>query len=91
MLAHTILQQNILYKYRVVTSFTIIYKLFKSILANKIYKHIVENIIIADEQQGYREQFVIDTILTRDAIKNKLNLVLAYIDYQKASDGVPHF
>lgn len=84
-------------KYRPITCLPTIYKFFTGILANKIYKHVVENSIIADEQKGcrkrsrgYKEQLIIDTILTRDAINTRRNLALAYIDYQKAFDSVPH-
>lgn len=84
-------------KYRPITCLPTLYKILTGILANKIYKHVSDNKIMAEEQKGckkeargYKEQLIIDAVLTKDALKNKKDLFSAYIDYQKAFDSVPH-
>lgn len=84
-------------KYRPKTCLTPIYKFFTDILANNIYKYVVEKSTTADEQKGFRnrsrwfkEQIVIHTILIRDAYKKRRKLVLAYIDSQMVYGSIPH-
>lgn len=40
--------------------------------------------------KGCKEQVIIDSIITQQAVKGNRNLSVAYIDYQKAFDSVPH-
>ena len=84
-------------KYRPITCLTTMYKLLTSIISSKIYKHLTDNNVIAEEQKGCiknsmgcKEQLTIDNIVTAKARKNKTNLEMAYIDYKKAFDSVPH-
>lgn len=84
-------------KYRPITCLPTLYKLLSGIIAEKIYKHMVSNNLLAEEQkgcrkysQGCKEQLVVDTIITEDAKKQRKNLFTAYIDYKKAFDSIPH-
>jgi hypothetical protein len=52
---------------------------------------------LADEQKGARkgsrgtkDQLLIDKAITRDSKTHRKNLAMAWIDYQKAYDSVPH-
>lgn len=84
-------------KYRPITCLPTVYKIFTSIIANKIYHHVDNNNLLDEEQKGCRknsrgckEQLIIDAVITGEAIKMKKSLYTAYIDYQKAFDSVPH-
>jgi hypothetical protein len=84
-------------KYRPITCLSTMYKLLTSIIANRIYKHLEDNNILAEEQKGCRrgakgskEQAIIDEAVTGQARYRNRNLFTAYIDYQKAFDSVPH-
>lgn len=83
--------------YRPITCLSVLYKLFTSILHSKIYRHCHINNIIHPEQKGCikesfgcKEQLVIDSIIMNHAAKKCRNLCMAYIDYKKAFDSVPH-
>lgn len=84
-------------KYRPITCLPTLYKLLTGVIAEKIYKHLTENELLATEQKGCtksakgcKDQLVIDAIITGNAKKEKKDLFTAYIDYQKAFDSVPH-
>lgn len=84
-------------KYRPITCLPTMYKLLTSVITNKIYDHLDKNNIITEEQKGCRkgsrgcrEQIVIDSTITEYCKKQKGNMFVAYIDYQKAFDSVPH-
>ena len=83
--------------YRPITCLPTVYKIFTSIFASKIYKHLINNNLLATEQngcrkgsQGCRELLVIDSVVTRQVRKRQRNLSIAWIDYKKAFDSVPH-
>lgn len=83
--------------YRPITCLSTTYKLLTSILSTKIYKHLEANSLIAEEQkgcrkgsQGCKEQLIADSVITEDARKSKKDLYIAYIDYKKAFDSIPH-
>ena len=84
-------------KYRPITCLPTMYKVLTSILTEKIYRHIYTNNLMTEEQkgcrkkaQGCKEQIIIDNSITRNCKKRKGELHVAYIDYQKAFDSVPH-
>ena len=83
--------------YRPITCLPTIYKLLTSILADNIYKFLDSNSVLAKEQKGCvkrsmgcKEQLVIDSFILAQSRKRSRNLSIAYIDYQKAFDSVPH-
>lgn len=83
--------------YRPITCLPTVYKLFTSIIKTKIYKHVTQNNILAPEQVGCRnmsfgskELLTIDSIISKQVTKNKRNVSVAWIDYLKAYDSIPH-
>lgn len=83
--------------FRPITCLPVIYKIITSIIEGKISEHVVNNSILASEQNGCKkgskgsnECLIIDMILTKQATKNKRNISIAWVDYQKAFDSVPH-
>ncbi|XP_044745138.1 uncharacterized protein LOC123307002 [Coccinella septempunctata] len=83
--------------YRPITSLSSIYKIITSIISHQIDTHLKRNNIMAWEQngcknksKGSKELLIIDKTITRQAKIRKKNISMAWIDYQKAYDSVPH-
>ncbi|XP_045471751.1 uncharacterized protein LOC123678658 [Harmonia axyridis] len=83
--------------YRPITCLPSAYKIITSTVAFKINEHIKANNIMAWEQNGCRrkgrgskELLMIDNMITKQAKKRLKNISMAWIDYQKAFDSVPH-
>lgn len=83
--------------YRPITCLPSAYKILTSTIAHKIRKHLNENQIMAWEQngskkrgRGSKELLAIDNAITKQAKKKSKNISMAWIDYQKAFDSVPH-
>lgn len=84
-------------QYRPITCLPTIYKLFSSIICTKIYQHLNTNNIITEEQKGSKEkvlgckeQLTIDAVVLNQAKKFNRNLNMAFVDYKKAFDSIPH-
>ncbi|XP_044760256.1 uncharacterized protein LOC123317689 [Coccinella septempunctata] len=83
--------------YRPITCLCSAYKILTSTVGHKIRIHLKNNKILAWEQNGCRrggrgskELLVIDNTITKQAKRKKKNIAMAWIDYQKAFDSVPH-
>ena len=83
--------------FRPITCLPTMWKILSGILANKILRHLTENCILCYEQKGARpfsrgtkDQLAIDRTITRENKKRNKNLAMAWIDYRKAYDSVPH-
>lgn len=73
------------------------YKLLTGIMAEDIYRHIDNEGLFPDEQKGCKkksrgtkDQLLIDKMVLRNSRRRKTNLSMAWIDYKKAYDMVPH-
>ena len=83
--------------YRPIACLPLMWKLLTGTLAGKIYDHLNANSLLPDEQKGCRkgsrgtkDQLLIDKAVLREAkIKHRF-LSMAWIDYKKAYDMVPH-
>lgn len=83
--------------FRPITCLTTIYKIITSLISNKINRHIEDNNLLTEEQkgcrrrtQGCKEQLIIDGIVTKESKDKQRNVAIAWLDYQKAFDSVPH-
>ena len=83
--------------YRPITCLPILWKLLTSVLAEEMYDHLEANDLIGMEQMGCRrgkrgtkEHLMMDKAILNHAKLRKKNLAVAWIDYQKAYDLVPH-
>ena len=72
-------------------------KLMIGILAEKMYSHLKINNVLPSEQKGCRkgslgtkDQLLIDKTVLRDCKMGNTNLAMAWIEYKKAYDMVPH-
>lgn len=83
--------------YRPITCLCTVYKIITSVIAESIMKHLTQNTLLAWEQKGCtrgtfgcKEQLTIDAVILKQAQRKQRNLSIAYIDYSKAYDSVPH-
>lgn len=83
--------------YRPITCLPAVYKILTAVITRHINKHLRDNNLMAEEQNGCRintkgckELLVVDYILTKQARKKLRNISIAWIDYRKAFDSVPH-
>ena len=83
--------------YRPIACLPLMWKLLTGIFAEKIYDHLQTNSLLPDEQKGCRkqsrgtkDQLLIDREVLREARRKGRKLSMAWIDYRKAYDKVPH-
>ena len=83
--------------YRPIACLPLMWKLLTGIFADKIYDHLHENSLLPDEQKGCRkrsrgtkDQLLIDREVLKEARRKQRSLSMAWIDYKKAYDMVPH-
>ncbi|XP_045474950.1 uncharacterized protein LOC123680878 [Harmonia axyridis] len=83
--------------YRPITCLPSAYKIITSTIGQKIRIHLKTNNLMAWEQngceksgKGSKELLIIDNLITKQAKRKQKNISMAWIDYQKAFDSVPH-
>ena len=83
--------------YRPITCLSVVWKLLTSIIYQKIYFHLHSNNLFPLEQKGClhrsrgtKDQLLIDKLILCDAKRKRKNLCMAWIDFKKAFDSVPH-
>ena len=83
--------------YRPITCLPIMWKLLAGIMGEKLYQHLERNGMLADEQKGCRkrlrgakDQLLVDKAILKNCRRRMTNLSMAWIDYKKAYDMVPH-
>ena len=83
--------------FRPISCLPMLWKLLTSIIAEQIYCYLEESDILPYEQKGCRkkskgtkDQLLIDKTILSDCKKRHKNLAMAWVDYKKAYDMVPH-
>ena len=83
--------------FRPISCLPVMWKLMTGIIAEHIYEHLEENGLLPEEQKGCRkqsrgtkDQLLIDKAILKDCKKRHTNLAMAWVDYRKAYDLVPH-
>ncbi len=73
------------------------YKILTAVISEEISEHCNKNNIITDYQRGCKkgargcqDHLLLNRYILEDASKNNKNLSMAWIDYQKAFDSIPH-
>ena len=73
------------------------WKLMIRMFAEKMYSHLERENVLPSEQKGChkgsrgrRDKLLIDNMVLRDSKRKHTNLAMAWIDYKKAYDMVPH-
>ena len=83
--------------YRPITCLPLLWKLLTVMIAEETYKYLDHRKLLPDEQKGCRrgsrgtkEHLLIDKTVLKDCRKRHTNLSMAWVDYKKAYDLVPH-
>lgn len=81
--------------YRPITCLSTTWKLLSGILADKIQDHMGSQMHNAQKgigggSRGSKHQLLIDQTVTKDSKGRRTNLAMAWIDYKKAYDSIPH-
>ena len=81
---------------RSVTCLPLMWKLMTEIIAESIYGFLEGNMVLLNEQKGYRrksrgtkDQLLIDKMVLKYC-RRSTNLAMACINYRKANDMIPH-
>ena len=88
---------NLVSNFRSITCLAMMWKLMTGIFAEEIYDHLETNKLLPEEQKGCRrnsrgtkDQLLTDKMVIKNCKRRMTNLCLAWIDYKKAYDMVPH-
>ncbi|MEO1255298.1 MAG: reverse transcriptase family protein, partial [Bacteroidota bacterium] len=83
--------------YRPITCLPIMWKLLTGIISDRLYEYLEETHTIPYQQKGGRrkcrgtkDQLLIDKMIMKNSKRRKTNLSMAWIDYKKAFDMIPH-
>ena len=73
------------------------WKLLASVIADQIYAHLDQEKLLPEEQKGCRkgfrrtnDLFCIDRAVIKEVESRNKNLAMAWVDYKKAYNMVPH-
>jgi len=74
-----------------------IYKTLTKIISERLHEHLSENKLFPDEQRGCvknsygcKDHLLTSNMILKDCKNNRKTLSLAWIDYKKAYDSIPH-
>ena len=88
---------NVGSNYRLITCLPLMGRLLTGVIADQIYAHLDQEKLLPEEQKGYRkgsrgtnDLHYIDRALVKEVKSRNKNLAMAWIDYKKAYDMVPH-
>ena len=83
--------------YRPITCLPLIWKLLTGAIAEEMCNYLEREKILPEEQKGCKrgssgtkDQLLVDKAVLRDCKKRHTHLSMAWIDYRKAYDLVPH-
>ena len=83
--------------FRPITCLPLVWKLLTGIIAEELYGHLEKEGLFPDEQKGGRrksrgtkDQLLIDKMIIRNCKRRLTGLGMAWVDYKKAYDMVPH-
>ena len=83
--------------YRPITCLPLVWKLLTGIIAEEVYGFLDTNLLLREEQKVCRRKsrrtnnlLFIDQMIIKEVKIRKRNLSMAWIDYNKAYDMVPH-
>ena len=83
--------------FRPINCLSIMWKLLADIISEDMYCFIKNKNLLPEEQKGCRrktrgtkDQLLMDMTILKDCRKRRINLAMAWIDYRKAYEFVPH-
>ena len=84
-------------KYRPICCLPTTYKLLTAIISERLYDHLSDNDLLSEQQKGCikdclgtKDQLLLNKAILENCRKRATNLWMAWLDYQKAYDSVPH-
>ena len=84
-------------QYRPITCLNTAYELLTAVLTEVLYDHAMEHAYLPPEQRAIRrghrgclDALMVDSMVAREAMVCRRSLSVAWIDYEKAYDRVPH-
>ena len=88
---------NAVGSYQPIACLNLLWKLKTGIIADKLYQHLENKNLLLEEQKGCRhacrgtkDQLLIDKAVIRNCKRRKTNLNMAWVDFRKTYDMVPH-
>ena len=88
---------NVVENYRPISCLPLMWKLLTGIMADCMYRYLEDNDKLPVEQKGCRkkcrgtkDQLLVDKMILMDSKRKHKNLAMAWVDYKKAYDMVPH-
>ena len=75
--------------YRPISCLPLTWKLMAGIIADSMYEFLAENDALP-KNRGTKYQLLIDKMVLADCKRKPKNLAMAWVDYKKAYDMVPH-
>ena len=88
---------NTVDNFRPITCLPLMWKLFTGIISDNLYEYLDSSGILPVEQKGYhrdsrgmKDQLLIDKLIIKNCKRRETNLNVAWIDYKKAYDMIPH-
>ena len=88
---------NVASNYKPITYLPIMWKLLTGIISERLYNYLKETNTIPHQQKGCRrkcrgtkDQLLINKMVMMNSKRRKNNLSMAWIDYKKAFDMIPH-
>ena len=88
---------NVASNYRPITRLSLMWKLLTGVIADQIYAHSDQEKFLPEEQKGCRkgsrgtnDLLCIDRVVIKEVKSRNKNSAMAWIDYKKAYDMVPH-
>ena len=88
---------NVASNYRPITCLPLMWKLLTGVTADQIYAHLDQEKLLPEEPKGCRKSsrgttdlLYIDRAVIKEVKSRHNNLAMAWIDYKKAYDMVPH-
>ena len=83
--------------YRPITCLPLAWKLLTGIFSDEIYRYLEEQELLPEEQKGCRRKskgtgdlLYIDKMIMKEVKSRRKNLSMAWVDYRKAYDMIPH-
>ena len=83
--------------FRPITCLPLMWKVLTGIVSESVYHHLESEKLLPEEQKGCRknsrgtkDQLMIDKMVMKNCKRRLTNLCVAWIDYKKAYDMVPH-
>ena len=90
-------KRNDVANFRPITCVPLMWKLFTGILGDEMYEHFERENLLPEEQKGCRrksrgtkDQLLIDKMILKNCKRRQTGLGMAWIDYKKAYDMIPH-